>query len=282
MGPQDEAVTQSLVLSRQSGGVVLLHDDSYAEKSGTRIRRAEAVAMRLVAKHTAVPVPEVIFDLFPESGDQDGQGPSAGCIGMTVAPGVSLEKVWLQLGYEARDAICSQVWELVAELRKIPRPASIAHLFQSSADGSPSQDVLLAIPRFLDEKTELRPTTLDLRSDDELRSRIFHNYLLANGRRHEHDLLDMLPRSSLSVFTHADLAPRNLMVDLEAHPPRVSGLLDWENAGWYPPYWELANILAPTCRFHDWQERMQATMPKSLGIHRYDLSGISAARRVLF
>lgn len=36
-------------------------------------------------------------------------------------------------------------------------------------------------------------------------------------------------------FTHADLAPRNLLVMEDG---RLSGIVDWETAGFYPNYWE--------------------------------------------
>lgn len=35
-------------------------------------------------------------------------------------------------------------------------------------------------------------------------------------------------------FTHADIAPRNIMVE----NGRITGIIDWEEAGWYPEYWE--------------------------------------------
>ncbi len=36
------------------------------------------------------------------------------------------------------------------------------------------------------------------------------------------------------VFTHGDLNMRNILVK----DGRISGIVDWENAGWYPEYWE--------------------------------------------
>jgi aminoglycoside phosphotransferase len=36
------------------------------------------------------------------------------------------------------------------------------------------------------------------------------------------------------VFTHNDLFPRNIMVD----GSRVTGVIDWESAGWFPAHWE--------------------------------------------
>lgn len=37
------------------------------------------------------------------------------------------------------------------------------------------------------------------------------------------------------VFTHADLNMRNILVDEDG---KLSGIVDWECAGWYPEYWE--------------------------------------------
>lgn len=37
-------------------------------------------------------------------------------------------------------------------------------------------------------------------------------------------------------LSHGDLALRNIVVDGRG---RLVGLVDWENAGWYPDYWEL-------------------------------------------
>ena len=56
---------------------------------------------------------------------------------------------------------------------------------------------------------------------------------------------------------------------------RITGIIDWELAGWYPEYWEYANIMKPT-RDKDWQSWMDRTAPQ-----RWDLSGLVAARRVL-
>ncbi|KAI5464237.1 kinase-like domain-containing protein [Mariannaea sp. PMI_226] len=36
------------------------------------------------------------------------------------------------------------------------------------------------------------------------------------------------------VFTHADLNMRNVLI----HNGRLSGIVDWENSGWFPEYWD--------------------------------------------
>ncbi|KAH9922961.1 uncharacterized protein B0H18DRAFT_1182825 [Fomitopsis serialis] len=41
------------------------------------------------------------------------------------------------------------------------------------------------------------------------------------------------------VFTHGDLMPHNIMVK-DGH---ITGIIDWEAAGWYPEYWEFTTML---------------------------------------
>lgn len=76
----------------------------------------------------------------------------------------------------------------------------------------------------------------------------------------------MLPRSDCTVFTHADAAPRNIVVN---EKNTVTGILDWENAGWYPNYWEYAQILRPAF-WGDWSVWMDWTAPQ-----RWDISGLT-------
>ena len=40
------------------------------------------------------------------------------------------------------------------------------------------------------------------------------------------------------VFTHGDLNPRNIL----AENGRITGIVDWENAGWFPEYWEYTKM----------------------------------------
>ncbi len=56
------------------------------------------------------------------------------------------------------------------------------------------------------------------------------------------DLLDAAHShspSSQTVFTHSDLAPRNILV----HNGEISAILDWEQSGWWPYWWEHSKSL---------------------------------------
>lgn len=250
--PNKEVIT---VLSKHMSRIVLEHDFSYVSKSGYGVRPSEAEAMKFVFEHTSIPVPEVIVTCF--AGDK-------GNIHMTSVPGTCLEKKWNTLNADSKESVCRQVWDLISKWREVPRPPKLDGPFQCAADGSPSRDPLLE-----DLKSPPRP----LMSDSELRARIYERYLTCGGRRYENKLPDMLPRSDRSVFTHGDIASRNIMVDDQN---TVTGILDWEYAGWYPDYWEYAQIMKPA--FHgDFQDWMSRTAPQT-----WDLTGINVSRKILF
>jgi aminoglycoside phosphotransferase (APT) family kinase protein len=48
----------------------------------------------------------------------------------------------------------------------------------------------------------------------------------------------MLPDDAQVVFTHADFHPSNIMVSPET-PSTTIAIIDWEQSGCYPDYWEL-------------------------------------------
>jgi hypothetical protein len=257
LDPLAEVIT---VLSKQGGRLVLQHDSDYISKSGTAVRKSESEAMGIVAKHTSVSVPRVLYAQF-----FDGSGSVKNNIGMTIVPGAPLEKSWKSLNSETKELVCSQTWDLIIKLRAIPPPTHLEGLFQCLADGAPTEDPLIE-----DFDQPPRP----LHTDDDLRSRIYERYLHFGGLKYKDELPKMLPQSSTSVFTHSDISPRNIMVDREH---RITGILDWEWAGWYPDYWEYAQIMRPACRLGDWQQWMDRTAPQ-----RWEIAGITAARKVLF
>ncbi|PKY05773.1 kinase-like protein [Aspergillus campestris IBT 28561] len=229
------------VLSKQMGRLLLQLDIAWVTKEGSGVLPTEAEAMRLVFNNTDVPGPEVLFASFhrvneiadPQQCDIRDSNPPDGLIGMTIAPGIPMTDEWDTLDDDAKESICYQLWDLVAKFRTIAHP----------------------------------------QNDTNVRTRIYERYLHFGGLRYKNQLPRMLPRSEHSVFTHADIAPRNVMVDEEN---RVTGLLDWEWAGWYPDYWEYAQIMRPAFK-GDWSEWMERTAPQ-----RWDLRGIGAARKVLF
>lgn len=242
------------ILSNRCGAKVKLVDDSLIYKRGFRVRNNEEVAMELVSHHTDVPVPKVFFSRYL---------PKDGTIAMTVIPGSPLHLSWNDFDDSTKKSICEEIWSLIAKLRQIPQPDELRHLYLCLADGSVSRDVLIK---------NFEGFSKPLLNDSAVRDRILQCYLHCNGRRYANELLEMLPRSEHSVFTHGDISPKNLMIDENHH---ITGIIDWETAGWYPDYWEYINIMAPS-PFKNWAYWMDCTAPE-----KCDLSGITAARMVL-
>lgn len=105
------------VLAKQMGRLVLEWDFSWVTKSGFGVLSAEAEAMRLVFKHTDVPVPEVLFTEFSPDEVIASQSdffkpdfrPPEGLSRMTIIPRVPLEQKWDTLDDEAKESICRQL-----------------------------------------------------------------------------------------------------------------------------------------------------------------------------
>jgi hypothetical protein len=223
-------------------------------KTGDRVSRSEEVAIRLVSQHTDVPVPEIYASNYV---------PNEGRIALSYVPGTTLDKVWDPLDDQTKERLCHELWDMVAELRQIPKPTELQSLFLCRADGTHSPDPLVC------DQTGHPP----LMDDNAVRARIYQRYYNNWGRKYEHTLLDMLPRSNLSVFAHGDLSPRNVMFDPDSKT--IAAIIDWEMAGWFPDYWEWVSIMRPS-RDHDFQEWMGRTKPEE-----WDISGITKARGLL-
>lgn len=251
LAPGDEVVT---VLAKPMARLVLEYDFSVVIKSGHGVEPAEAEAMKLVSRHTSVPVPKVYDTNFKDI--------NKGSIEMSPVQGTTLEKTWDTMDEKTKESVCHQIWDYISQIRSIP--SQYEGIFQCAADGSPSRDPVLE-----DLQSPPRP----LRSDSDLRARIYERYLHCGGRRYEHELPNMLPKSDRAVFAHGDIAPRNIMVDENG---KITGLIDWEWGGWYPDYWDYAQIMRPAFA-GDWSRWMERTAPE-----RWDVSGLNASRRVLF
>ncbi|KAF3058601.1 hypothetical protein GL218_05837 [Daldinia childiae] len=68
---------------------------------------------------------------------------------------------------------------------------------------------------------------------------------------------DPARRGHKIVFTHADLNPRNILINQSIQPDGsigwgVTGIVNWEFAGYYPEYWDYTKAIFEGFR---WTER---------------------------
>ncbi|OAA65874.1 protein kinase domain protein [Niveomyces insectorum RCEF 264] len=244
-------------------------------KWGGKIRPLEEAAMRLVQKHApSIPIPELQRSSYSRS--KEGRV-VYGELFMSYIPGKTLNVAWAGFDDAIKTRICQEIWDMVATIRTIPRPAYLAGpsgdgdqpCQYCTADGSPSRDPLLG------DNNDVTPCFLD---DQTLRDRIYARYVAHNGLSYRDSaqyLPDKLPRSDKAVFTHGDIGPRNIMVDDEG---RILAFLDWESSGWFPDYWEFLQMMKP-CQEpeREWKHWMARTKPEP-----WDIAAIQKAQRVLF
>ncbi|KAJ4254487.1 hypothetical protein NW762_010086 [Fusarium torreyae] len=73
------------------------------------------------------------------------------------------------------------------------------------------------------------------------------------GLDHPDMYRDMLPDYGNIYFTHGDLTLGNIMVSGSSNSYAITGIIDWEQAGWYPEYWEYCKLLLGVELGHQWR-----------------------------
>lgn len=61
---------------------------------------------------------------------------------------------------------------------------------------------------------------------------------IIEGLDHPDMLRDWFPDDARIYLTHGDLTLQNIIVSGAPGSYRIEAILDWEQAGWYPEYWE--------------------------------------------
>ncbi|TFK33826.1 kinase-like domain-containing protein [Crucibulum laeve] len=194
-------------------------------KRGHRIDLAEAETLAYVAEHTSIPVPKVRRACCSDE---------ITYIVMDLVDGVELSSVWYKMSGIAKRRVIDQLKDYLAQLRSLKPPTNGAI---ASVNSGPLRD----IPRV--GVGQFGPFA----NQDE-----FHHFLRAGcsldmfkDMEGGHNFINTYTQQYEIKFTHGDLAPRNIMVKKDG---TVTGLIDWDCAGWYPEYWEYTKanfILAP-------------------------------------
>lgn len=176
---------------------------------------AEASALRFVARHTSIPVPKV-YCAFIHKGRTYTV--------MSKINGKMACDGWKSRTEQSRQKILSQLREMVVELRSVSPPDGTGI---GSVDNGPFYDCRLPSKFLWGPFT----TTHDFHQ-------ALANDLDIDG--HWTNLPDEIPElfqfyresGTQLVLTHGDL----IMVEGD----EVTGIIDWETAGWFPSYWEYA------------------------------------------
>lgn len=184
------------------------------------LARNEFNALKMVRQHTSIPVPQAV-DVILEHGDPND--PSSYLL-MTEFPGLPLSRCQYVLSEMDIEQIANQLKNYIAQLRDIPRlPKSDFPICNTLGEACRDHRIRHAdaVGPFADEAA-------------------FSQFLRFSD--------DPARRGHRSLFAHADLNPRNILVDQTVQSDgtvawNITGIVDWETAGYYPEYWEYTKAM---------------------------------------
>ncbi|KAF9802224.1 hypothetical protein IEO21_09929 [Rhodonia placenta] len=193
----------------------------------------EGNIIRFVRAHTSIPLPRVLAAT---------EGFGRRFTLMRQVRGDNLEEAWRDLDRGQRASIVEQLRSFVLQLRALPSPHGAAICGLDGAACIDSRVSSHAVGPFSNEGAfnDCLVDAADPYTDDttlrDIRSRM----------RDTHRI----------VFTHGDLAPRNILV----RGGTVVAMIDWEESGWFPEHWEFVKAMyfpMPNPRDERWMEAVR-------------------------
>ncbi|KAI9745362.1 MAG: hypothetical protein M4579_007657, partial [Chaenotheca gracillima] len=198
------------------------HPGDIAVKCGRHICLDESSALQL-AREAGVPTPRM------HKAERTADGVCR--IHMDFVPGQTLDKVWPELSLEQKADVVRQLREILTAMRAQKPPAQT---LIGTCSGGEVHDLRVyshyTAGPFEDEEAFNKGTVLDLLPGTPMVLR----EAFARRLRTDHRL----------TFIHADIAQHNIMI----HGGRITALLDWEYAGWFPEYWEYVKFFERPCQ----------------------------------
>jgi aminoglycoside phosphotransferase (APT) family kinase protein len=217
--------------------------DHYAVKFGGTTSLQEGENMLFIQQSTSIPIPKV-YALFR---DRDT---NLEFIVMEYISGTDLRAVWGTLDTTKKRAIASQLRQQIDEVRRIPSPGYYGGVwgkpirnFLFNNEHQPNQphpEPEISGPH----KTEEQWVEAMCRRLGKLKGAAPRQ--ISFLRRHYHAVF----RGHEPVFTHANLCPGNVMLRHDGTPV----MIDWEDAGWYPSFWEYCCAAVLFGHASDWDE----------------------------
>ncbi|KAJ5543647.1 hypothetical protein N7513_004781 [Penicillium frequentans] len=192
-----------------------------------RTSKEEAAAMQM-ARAAGMPVPRVI------SCGEHPNGPynRIWSILMTRLPGIPLENSYDPLDVESEEPWLFELKICITSMRKwvSPHAGKVC-----SVNGTSLRSA--RVPNHI-----MSPFANEIE---------FHDFLLSPASGHGFDTTEEYIEARVQanrirtlphqiMFTHGDIKAHNILVGEDGH---LSGILDWESAGWLPEYWEYTTAM---------------------------------------
>jgi len=182
-------------------------------------RRNEAMSLALIRELTNIPVPRILQ--VSQAGDESG-GTGTVFLATEYIPGRTLEECWHSLGFFTKARIIWTLRNYVAQLRRLkrttPGPLNRSQVFEGhyvSHQGAGPFETYEDMIHWFNRRIEI-----------------------GNKRAVQKCDMSSFTASGPLVFSHQDLCLRNILLGDDD----VLYVLDWEWAGFYPEWLELAGM----------------------------------------
>ncbi|PYH93063.1 kinase-like protein [Aspergillus ellipticus CBS 707.79] len=190
--------------------------------------------MRLVAERTTIPVPRV----HRVESDEDGRVLK---IHMDYMPGTPLDRAWPSMTDTQKKSVAEDLRNYVDQLRALKGD------YIGAADHGQA---------VIGQRTVFHEGG-PFDNEGEFNEFLFSKIISRVPQTFRYHAMKTFKDSHQIMFTHGDLAPRNILV-LDGH---VTALLDWEHAGWYPEYWEYVKAYRDFNAVPSWLDYVDTILP---------------------
>ncbi|KAK0219660.1 hypothetical protein EDD85DRAFT_941940 [Armillaria nabsnona] len=180
--------------------------------------------MALVSRLASLPIPRLLHIWVDRTVQKDGR--QMCWVIMEYMPGRTWDQAWPDLSSNERDKIQGHMRNYInGSPDGYVVPVGNHHCWDYKLDTSQAYGPFPSLQSFYDH---LLSTAEKL--NEPVASSIHCDLLNA---AHSHS------PSSQTLFTHSDLAPRNILI----HNGEISAILGWEQSGWWPYWWEHSKSL---------------------------------------
>lgn len=247
----EEIRASTEILSPPRASATVVKVGQYVVKFAPRLVLQEAENQQFVSENSNVPTPKIIAVMTE---------PDTGCLFFVMehVDGDELGKVWGSLTPAEKLDVGGQIQEALEALRRIPNPG-----YFGGINRKPLSDIVFWTR---EEKPETSgPFYTEEALNEGIIKRMQDSDLPASYVALQRRLMADTLKGHRAVFTHGDLQPKNILVSRVGDKEDGSGefkvsIIDWENSGWYPDYWEFCNATVVGRFRPDWLELVQQIM----------------------
>ena len=210
------------------------------KEAPTEYLEREAEVLQFIFQNTTIPVP-IVYDFRPAS--DTGQSH----LFMQFMEGEMLARKWRVITPAQRRVVMRKLGEFVRQLRDLQQSSPSGWI--GSLSGKQSYDARIS--------TRLFGPFEDERAYNDWRISTFDQFAQAHDptARRLREIRHQMPDNHQIYFTHGDISIHNVLLKVHGEGEddvEVTALLDWEQAGWRPEFWEAAKIVYRMDRKHEW------------------------------